>query len=93
MATNNVFARIKEIMDAAPASTVSFAPVWYQALTMPLLRCISHHAVTSSLILEIPLDKIYNLMYGTGGSRGGQFMHALTSTFVSMQHLEVSPIN
>jgi hypothetical protein len=84
MATNNVFARIKEIIDSAPASTVSFAPVWYQALAMPLLRCLSHHAVTSSLILEIPLDKIHNLMYGTGGSRGGQFMHALTSIFVSM---------
>ncbi|KAL8952306.1 MAG: hypothetical protein Q9222_001758 [Ikaeria aurantiellina] len=42
----------------------------FDGSVMPLYQIISHPEVLSSLVLESPIDTIYNFLYGSGGRRG-----------------------
>ncbi len=83
MATVGGFSRVKEILDVLVDGnlTEQFAVhAWFSNLALPLLKTISHHEVTKSLIL----NNIHNLLYGSGGCRGVTLFEAVSLAFTTL---------
>ncbi|OCL12491.1 hypothetical protein AOQ84DRAFT_419589, partial [Glonium stellatum] len=59
---------LTEIMDASQKNETTIS--LFRDRTLPFYRIIAHPDVLSSLILETPVDTIYNFLFGPSGRRG-----------------------
>lgn len=63
--------------DGSTESRVALEPRAFMSQVLPLLQIISHRSILSSLILEIPLDKIYTFLFGINGRRAIELFRSL----------------
>ncbi|ELR09946.1 hypothetical protein GMDG_04422 [Pseudogymnoascus destructans 20631-21] len=84
----SIIKSITDTMDASRTDETSISI--FKNMTLPLYRIISHPDVLCSLILETPVDTIYNFLFGPSGRRGlGVFR--FTATALSGMILGHSP--
>lgn len=70
LATESGIKILKAITDSLDNNVLwSGSTANFKKLAIPLFQIISHPNVQSSLLLETPLDKIYNWLYGPNGRR------------------------
>ncbi|KFZ11229.1 hypothetical protein V502_07659 [Pseudogymnoascus sp. VKM F-4520 (FW-2644)] len=74
----SIIKTITDTMDASQTDETSIAI--FRDRTLPLYRIISHPDVLYSLMLETPVDTIYNFLFGPSGRRGlGVFRFTATA--------------
>lgn len=85
LATESGLKMIKAVTDSLEESAPDAVAVTvYKENMLPLFRIFSHQNVQSSLILETPLNQIFNLLYGPNGRR---FVTVFQSTATTISHL------
>lgn len=85
LATESGLKMIKAVIDSLGENHPdAVAHGIYKENVLPLFRILSHPVVQSSLILETPLNHIFNLLYGPNGRR---FVTVFQSTVTSVSYL------
>ena len=69
LATENGLVMIRVLDCLKDEALDPAAAIIFKTVTLPLFRIISHPNTRSSLILETPLDTIYNFLFGPSGRR------------------------
>ncbi|KAL8838686.1 MAG: hypothetical protein Q9176_004926 [Flavoplaca citrina] len=61
---------IKTLVEAVDDEHDDLCHSIFEGAVVPLFQILTHPNIASSLVLEHPLDTIYNFLYGPGGRRG-----------------------
>ncbi|KAI9691183.1 MAG: hypothetical protein M1822_008803 [Bathelium mastoideum] len=65
--------RIDEVVSAIPSVSISFQKKFFTEVVLPFLQTVSHERVLASAVLEAPLTKIMQFVYGPNGHRAIEF--------------------
>ncbi len=79
ISTEGGFARVAEVLHTAPSTTVDIerGRQYLRDFAQPLLSLLSCAEVAKSLLLQPAVDRVHNLLYGTGGQRALAFFTTL----------------
>ena len=82
--------RINEVLSTLDDTPPSLREHVFNQQLLPFLRTISHERVLASAVLEAPLTRIYQFVYGPNGRRAIQFF---TNVFALLRSFDLDPLN